>query len=168
MGSVIYKPFRDTMYEVGTDGTVRNAKTLQVLKPSPNTYGYLHLDIKHGDGRWKVCMVHTMVAEVFIGSTKGKTVNHKDFEKRNNALSNLEIITTQENTIHAHRAGRCPSQKVTQETYDNIRRHLALGVLERKELAFFYDLSTATIADIQHGRRKYHAFNQVKATTNAS
>lgn len=41
MGSVIYKPFRDTMYEVGTDGTVRNAKTLQVLKPSPNTYGYL-------------------------------------------------------------------------------------------------------------------------------
>jgi len=41
VGSVIYKPFRDTMYEVGTDGTVRNAKTLQVLKPSPNTYGYL-------------------------------------------------------------------------------------------------------------------------------
>jgi hypothetical protein len=45
--------------------------------------------------------VHRLVAEHFIGNIgKGLEVNHKDLNKHNNHIDNLEIVTRRENLIH--------------------------------------------------------------------
>lgn len=52
--------------------------------------------------------VHTLVAEQFIGDIiPPNVVNHKDGNKQNNNIDNLEIVSIKENTIHAWQTGLC-------------------------------------------------------------
>ena len=56
-------------------------------------------------------LVHRLVASTFIPNTdKKKTeVNHKDFDKSNNRVSNLEWVTKAENVDHARKGKRYKS-----------------------------------------------------------
>ncbi len=76
------------------------------LKPCPVGRGYLMVIIMFNGKRIGV-RVHRLVLESFsIPSTQGLHVNHKDFNKRNNRLDNLEWMTPGENCRHAIAAGR--------------------------------------------------------------
>ena len=44
--------------------------------------------------------VHRLVAQAFIGALGEKQVNHKDLNKQNNFVENLEIVTAKENNYH--------------------------------------------------------------------
>lgn len=60
----------------------------------------------NGDSR--IAYIHKLVALAFIPNPNGKTqVNHKDGNKKNNRLENLEWVTPRENTIHALETGLC-------------------------------------------------------------
>ena len=115
-------------YEVSEDGRVRRrldweeqigrrvwcrrgGKAGDELKPQLNTSGYIYVGIAkvREDGvvlkRWRP-FVHTLVARAFIGECpKGREVNHKDGDKRNNHWSNLEYLTHKENIRHAWDSG---------------------------------------------------------------
>ncbi len=50
--------------------------------------------------------IHTVVAEAFLGSSEYRqTVNHKDGNKTNNCVENLEWATYKENNNHARKTG---------------------------------------------------------------
>lgn len=50
--------------------------------------------------------IHRMVAKTFLEQPEGATqVNHKDGDKANNAVENLEWVTPSDNILHAHRVG---------------------------------------------------------------
>lgn len=52
-------------------------------------------------------MVHRLVMAAFVGPCPdGMEVNHKDGDKLNNNLDNLEYVTRLENIHHSHRIGR--------------------------------------------------------------
>ena len=53
--------------------------------------------------------IHSLVVEQFIGRVlhTGLSVNHKDGDIHNNCVNNLEIITSGDNTRHAHQMGMC-------------------------------------------------------------
>ena len=57
--------------------------------------------------------VHRIVATTFIPNTDPKKifVNHKDGDKQNNNVSNLEWVTPSENSIHAYQTGLRPDNK---------------------------------------------------------
>ena len=57
--------------------------------------------------------IHRLVAEQFIGDVDGMTVNHKDLNKKNNRVENLEIVTQAENNAHAR--ANLPKFKVRPE-----------------------------------------------------
>jgi hypothetical protein len=87
-------------YEVSCFGNVRNAKTGRILKPVDESY--LAVRLSHSKNKIiKSCKVHRLVAEMFIENPENKPqVNHKDKNKHNNHVDNLEWVTNQENSIH--------------------------------------------------------------------
>lgn len=63
--------------------------------------GYLSVDL-YKDGKRVTRGVHRLVAEAFIPNPENKPeVNHKDGNKHNNSISNLEWVTKKENVRHA-------------------------------------------------------------------
>jgi hypothetical protein len=73
-------------------------------------YFYVFFTIK---GKRTKKMVHRLVAEAFLPQpTKKHQVNHKNGNRIDNRLENLEWVTAQENVLHGWRSnGRKPSEK---------------------------------------------------------
>lgn len=65
---------------------------------SKNGYTYICLT---KDGKQKTYLLHRLVAENFLEPVPGKTfINHKDFNKQNNQVDNLEYVSRKENYEH--------------------------------------------------------------------
>lgn len=87
-------------YAIDTDGIVWNNSTGKALKGTTitkkNRYVKVHLD--------KFYSVHLLVLENFVGERpEGYTANHKDGNRYNNSLSNLEWVPHSENVRHSRR-----------------------------------------------------------------
>ena len=73
-----------------------------VRKGVLNNWGYLKVQLRtpgHSKGKY----IHIMVAEAFLGHIpkRGLVVHHKDENKRNNRVTNLEVITHSDNVRRA-------------------------------------------------------------------
>lgn len=96
------------LYEIYEDGTVMGARGLP-LKPDVNSTGYLRVSLCK-DGRVKRVFIHRLVAEHFLEQREGCVVNHKDGNRKNNHVSNLEWVTMSENVKDGWRRGRDSSR----------------------------------------------------------
>jgi hypothetical protein len=90
--------------------------------------GYLQIAVRLGDRKRKWFLVHRLVAKAFIPNPLNlPQVNHKDGNKQNNELSNLEWCTSSDNQYHALKAGLCSNEeshykaKLTVEQVKSIR-----------------------------------------------
>ena len=98
--SIIYKG--DDMSKVKLTGydynyhitdTGRVYKNEKLLSPANNGLGYLDIKLWKG-GKRVHRYVHRLVWQTFVGEIPaGYEVNHKDHNKANNSLSNLELVT---------------------------------------------------------------------------
>lgn len=92
---------RYPQYEVSNDGEIRHIGK-SPRKQSKTKNGYYSVDIKDkttGKRHWEY--VHRLVAEAFIENPQGKRcINHKDGNKQNNLVENLEWCTHTENQLH--------------------------------------------------------------------
>lgn len=100
-------------YSITKDGKVwsmpRRGRTGKYLKQRViNGYKVVHLSIAKTNGKHR--KVHRLVAEAFVPNPQNKAqVNHKDGNKLNNSVANLEWCTPKENVQHAIRKGIKPS-----------------------------------------------------------
>lgn len=104
----IWKLIKDSNYEVSDEGQIRSPTKQvksrygyrivkgRILKQTVASNGYYLVDLEKG-----VKSVHRLVAETFLNGDKTKTVNHKDGNKLNNNLSNLEYATSVEQKEHS-------------------------------------------------------------------
>lgn len=88
-------------YSISDAGEVRRDDTDHIKELRLNRYGYAVVDLYKNSKR-KTERVHRLVANAFIPNPSDKPeVNHKDGNKTNNNVSNLEWTTKRENIDHA-------------------------------------------------------------------
>lgn len=109
-------PNYEDRYEISNFGRARSLKTNKFLSPNIMSHGYtcIHL-YRGGKSTRKVKTLHQLVAQLFIANIEScREVNHKDFDRANNHIDNLEWVTRKQNVHHALAAGRRvkPEKKV--------------------------------------------------------
>lgn len=90
------------IYFVDKEGNVYSEKKKGFLSQHDNGKGYKLVSLKvQGERKWKKCYVHRLVATGYISNPKNNPeVNHKDENKANNHVNNLEWSTRLENVNH--------------------------------------------------------------------
>ena len=111
-------PGYDGRYQVSNFGNFRSVETnryihglltkikrIRNFSLIDNGNGYLYVSISN-NGKRKNVYIHRAVAEAFIPKEEGKNVvNHRDFNKKNNCVENLEWCTQRQNV-------QCSSDKM--------------------------------------------------------
>lgn len=126
---MIVKPIpRFSAYSVDENGNIFNSSGLK-LKLDKSNRGYLRVTLRSDAGERKKLLVHRIVAETFVPNPlQLPCVNHKDEDKQNNAVSNLEWCTHLDNLLYSgviRKASKANEHKViclsTGETFDSIK-----------------------------------------------
>jgi len=101
----VWKPIEEMggLYEISNIGNIRSLRNgkVRTVKKCVSTKGYyfVHITINKFTFRRKI---HRLVAMAFIENPLNKPqVNHKDLNKLNNSIENLEWVTAKENIHHA-------------------------------------------------------------------
>ena len=78
------------LYAITSCGKVWSYKSKRFLRPFSNTKGYLQVEL-HKDCKKKKYLIHRLVTEAYLPNPENlPQVNHKDENKANNCLQNLE------------------------------------------------------------------------------
>lgn len=95
-------PGYEEKYQISNLGNIRSKKNHKILKSQINKKnGYVYFNM-YKNKKYKNVRVHRLVAEVFLKNEYNKPfVNHKDGNKINNKIDNLEWCTQKENVNHA-------------------------------------------------------------------
>ncbi len=127
-------------YLINRDGKIINSKTGRELKPhikgkEGNQYLWVQLRTPRGGHIYKA--IHRLLAETYISNPLNKrTVNHKDGDKLNNTVHNLEWATDSENISHSYRTGlrdpagnskNLPQQKYTSQLMSQVSDMMSKG-----------------------------------------
>lgn len=90
-------------YEISESGLVRNKETGCFLKPWVTPDGYLRVDLKY-----EKKFIHRLVAKAYIPNPDNlPCINHKDENKLNNCVDNLEWCTVAYNNAYGEHQQRC-------------------------------------------------------------
>ena len=115
-------------YAVSPDGTVYSlnyrgkADNVQPIRTTWITGGYRSVSMQKNKKQYNR-LVHRLVAQAFIQNPEGKKeVNHKDGDKENNSVENLEWMTPQENIKHARETGLRVVTEKEREAWRKINR----------------------------------------------
>lgn len=117
-------PGYEGFYSVTDDGYIGSHHSNRFIKGNPNSEGYLLCTLSR-EGIGQKVRIHRVVAEVYIPNPLEKPyVNHKDGNKQNNVVSNLEWVNASENISHAYSLGLISSHRsLTPEDVEYIRNN---------------------------------------------
>lgn len=123
----------------------------KILKLESCKNGYLRVALYKNKIK-KRFLVHRLVAQAFIINSYNKPqVNHKDGNKTNNNINNLEWTTSKENNIHAHKTG------LNKGSYGMVGKK---GKLNKKiKIIEQYNLDNELI-------KKWYGFNEIQRELN--
>lgn len=87
----------DNNYEASDDGKIREIATHKLVAQWPDKDGYLMATLsKH------LYRVHRLIAQTFISNPNNlPVVNHKNFQKDDNHIDNLEWVSYSDNSKHS-------------------------------------------------------------------
>lgn len=89
------------------DGTLWYEDTQKQVPTRLDRYGYPRVTLYIGNGKYTTPTVHRIVAQQLIPNPENlPQVNHIDFDRQNNHVSNLEWCSVSRNQKHTYDAGR--------------------------------------------------------------
>ena len=102
-------------YYVSTLGRFKNKKNVIMQDYKPHHSGYILVRVNSNK-----YALHRLIAQTFIINLENKPfVNHMDGNKTNNAISNLDWVTSSENSVHCHKIGLTKGNKRKIIQYDS-------------------------------------------------
>ena len=146
-------------YSVDEDGNVFSHISGIRLKPCLMSEGYHYVRLA-GKNR----LIHRLVTEAFLPDFLDKPqVNHIDGDKLNNRISNLEMATAKENTLHSFKARlqvslkgeKHGSAKLSNEDVITIKSLLLKGETG-SSIAKKFGVGHNAISDIKLGKKWRH------------
>lgn len=131
----------------------------RICTQSVGSYGYASVGLSK-KGVSRTSKTHILVARAFLGEPPvGEEVNHKDSNRMNPILSNLEYVTRSGNVRHCINAGRFNVLRGEQKTHKltevNVRQILLSKETDRV-LASNFGVSHRTIWAIRNRKKWKH------------
>ena len=123
---------------VQTKGRAMRLTKSVILKPKKTPFGYLTVRLQDkSNSRDKFYMVHRLIADTFIPNTDNLPfINHKDEDKTNNIVGNLEWCTAKYNVNYGTcLERRAETQKTTHPNMKKVRQMSSDGVILREYLS---------------------------------
>lgn len=167
-------------YEVSSIGRVRRSPAAQ---PAINTYpgrvlrpdcatGYERVTLRH-KGKQHRMLVHRLVARAFLENARAFAhVNHKDGNKMNNRVDNLEWCSPQQNVHHAWKTGLCRGLYGERNGHTKLTDRDVQVIMSARErgvhlhvIAQVYGVSEAAISCVVTGKTHNHPTNTPHART---
>jgi hypothetical protein len=121
--------------------------------------GYRRVNLSK-NGVIQIRSVHTLVAEAFLPKPETESlleVNHKNFDKQDNRVTNLEWLTSQQHKKHTAAGGRTSrgrqhhSNKISEADVRAIRQRFKAGE-KPTAISRDYPVGRATVSNICHRR----------------
>jgi hypothetical protein len=143
----LWKQIKDfPNYNISNFGNIKNIITNKTLKQCIKS-GYYNISLINKNNIKKSKTVHRLVALEFIDNHEKKPeVNHKDKNKLNNHIDNLEWMTKIENNIH-----RCKDAIITTNKNKQLHR---INKLDNTIIQIYNSIEDASIWAFENGLTK--------------
>ena len=166
MREEIWKSIYGGIYAVSSLGRIKRLLRSRTSLPgkifpgTANLDGYLVVTLRKNNKK-RIELIHRLVAGAFLGTCpSNKEVNHKDGNKKNNCIDNLEYITQLENITHAIKLGlvvkaRGESQgtsKLTERQALQIKKLCQEKKFSQKKIAEMFNISKGAVEEIAQER----------------
>lgn len=146
-------------YMISNLGRVLGKRSL-FIKPHKSYNGYLRTKLYNKNG-FKRFLIHRLVLEHFGSSIRGTVVNHKDGNKCNNCINNLEWLSPKENVRHAIRNGLRndwsgegnPNSKLSYNEIYKIRKLYTDKKISVKHISEMYGINRNQVRRIATGKQ---------------
>lgn len=117
------------LYTIDENGNVFSLRKNRYLKPIYHKNGYAFIDLFLDGKTHKIVSIHRLVAKAFIPNPYNlPQVNHKDENRSNNHVSNLEWCTAKYNQNY----GTCKQRRMAHTNYADPKRKLIMSINGKK------------------------------------
>ena len=136
----------EELYIIHPDGRVENKKTGKILKPRLNKDGYFYVNLsKNGFGT--IFRIHKLIARHYTPNPDNlPVVDHIDFDRTNNEITNLRWVSYRESSLHRTCALATPNIYITPSGTCQVRIN---------PNGFHFDKTFKTLAEAEHARDSF-------------
>ena len=152
----MWKQIENLDYEINSEGIVRRISTKRTKKSFKRKDGYIGIQLYKTKYDIINYQLHRLIAIAFIPNPENKEyINHKDSNRENNSLANLEWVTFKENVKHGYEFGYS-CNKGSKNGFSILNETQVLEIRKRRQeenisyqkLAEIYNVSYGCIAGI--------------------
>jgi|688.fasta_scaffold1306147_1 hypothetical protein len=150
-----WKKINDWDYSINEAGEVRNNKSGRILRPAPDGDGYMRVALCK-NGKQNTYKIHRLLGVYFLDCPPHLFMDHIDGDRKNNALSNLRVVTHQHNHFN-----RTTAKGYTWNIQMN-KWQAVLSVSGKNKSLGYYDTKEEARAAYLEGKKIYHVIPDAK------
>ena len=137
-------------YYINENLQIINIETGHIKKATLGKRGYYYVTLSSKQGRQTKVYLHKIIALAFIKNENYEVINHKDGNKLNNNVSNLEFVSQKENIRHSWKYGMT-KRKESDFIVKTENHYTYQGTM--KELAIKMNIPRQTLYDLYYNKR---------------